>query len=97
MDNHAIRIITRVNLIAGAWTVRALGLDRPPLLVYNRSEPIFGLFLTISVLCVSLSTDPWQCCSAALWPQQLQLFELLQLQSRQNNVEAATTAAASRR
>jgi hypothetical protein len=32
---HEIRIIIRVNLIAGAQTVRALGPDHPPLLVFN--------------------------------------------------------------
>jgi hypothetical protein len=35
ITTHEIRIIARVNLIAGPWTVRALEPDRPPLLVLN--------------------------------------------------------------
>jgi hypothetical protein len=42
ITTHEIKIIDRVNLIAGARTVRALVPDHPPLLVFNTCLLLFG-------------------------------------------------------
>jgi hypothetical protein len=35
ITTHEVRIIVLVNLIAGRWTIRCLGPDRPLILVFN--------------------------------------------------------------
>jgi hypothetical protein len=54
---HEIRIIDQINLIAGVRTVRAIGLDRPPLLVFNTCPAFWWSLANQKHQCTSETID----------------------------------------